>query len=102
MNMRGIIGKWNAMWHSLPPCQIGDRVLGPLVGFRQQHPVGKIRVDVTAQIAQEGVGLGQILASRALALEQVRHRVEAQAVDAHTEPEIEHRAKCRALTAGLS
>ena len=68
--------------------EIGDRVLGPLVGFRQQHPVGKIRVDVSAQFAQEGVGLGQVLAVRAFALEEIRHGVEAQAVDAHPEPEI--------------
>ena len=80
----------------LAALEIGDRVLGPLIGFRQQHPVGKIRVDVAAQIAQEGVGLGQILASRAVALEQVRHRVKAQSVDSHPEPEIGPREMPRA------
>ena len=47
-----------------------------------------------AQLAQELVRLGQVLAVGALALEEVGHRVEAQAVDAHVEPEVddlEHR-----------
>ena len=35
------------------------------------------------------MGLGQVLAVRALALVEVRHGVEAQPVDAHVEPEVE-------------
>ena len=38
---------------------------------------------------QERVRLGQVLAVRALALVEVGHGVEAQAVDAHLEPEVE-------------
>ena len=70
--------------------EIGGRVLGPLVRLGQQHSVAELLVDVRAQLAQEGVRLRQVLAIRAFALEQIRHRVEPQAVDAHPQPEIEH------------
>ena len=41
---------------------------------------------VLPHLAQELVGLGQVLAVGALALEQVRHRVEPQAVEPEVEP----------------
>ncbi len=68
--------------------EIGDGVLRPLVGLRQQHLVLVAAVDVGAQLAQERVGLGQVLAVGALALIQVGHGVQAQAVHSHVEPEI--------------
>ena len=37
MYMRGISGKWNAMWHSSPSPKYSLRVLRPLVGLGQQH-----------------------------------------------------------------
>ena len=70
--------------------EVGDRVLGPLIGLRQQHAIGEVLVDVAAQLAQERMRLGQILAVGALALEEVRNRIEAQAIDAEAEPEIDH------------
>ena len=63
--------------------EVGGGVLGPLVGLGEQHAVRVAGVDVLAQPLQEVVGLGQVLAVGALALEQVRHGVEAQTVDAH-------------------
>ena len=98
MKMRGISGKWNAMWHSSPPvlgvAEVLDDVGGPLVGLGEQHPAGELVVDHLAAVLEEGVRLGQVLAVGALALEQVRHRVQPEAVDAEVEPEpqdVEHR-----------
>jgi hypothetical protein len=44
---------------------------------------------VRPQPAQEGVRFGQVFAGGVVALEQVRHGVEPQPVDAHGEPEIQ-------------
>ena len=70
--------------------EIRGRVLRPLVRLGQQHLVAELLVDVRAQLAQKGVRLRQVLAIRAFALEEIRHRVEPQAVDAHLQPEVEH------------
>ena len=43
-----------------------------------------------AQLAQDGVRLGQVLAVGPVALDEVGHRVEAQPVDAEVEPEAHH------------
>ncbi len=69
--------------------EVGDRVLRPLVRLGEQHPVLVVRVDVARAALQEVVRLGQVLAVRALAFVEVGHGVEAQAVDAHVEPEVE-------------
>ena len=89
MKSRGITGKWNAMWHSSPVAEVGDGVLRPLVGLRQQHAVLVLGVQPAAQLPQEVVGLGQVLAAGALALVEVGHRVEAEAVHPHLEPEVQ-------------
>ena len=81
--------------------EVGDRILRPLVRLGQQHAVAVLGVHVRAQLAQERVRLGQVLAVGALALVQVRDRVEAQAVDAHVEPEVERLLDLR-RTRGLS
>ena len=80
--------------------EVGDRVLGPLVRLGQQHATLVVGVDVLAQLAQERVRLGQVLAVRPLALEEVRDGVEAQPVDAHLEPEVERRRASRAAPPG--
>ena len=69
--------------------EVRDRVLRPLVGLGQQHPVAVAAVDVLAQLLEERVGLGQVLAVGALALVEVRHRVETDPVDAGVHPEVE-------------
>ena len=69
--------------------EIGHRVLRPLVRLRQQHPPGVPLVHVPAQLAQEGVGLGQVLAVGPLPLEEVGDGVQAQPVHAHaSHPEV--------------
>ena len=73
--------------------EVVDDVLGPLVGLRQQHPAGVLVVDDLADAAQVLVGLREVLAVGAVALEQVRHGVEPEAVEAEVEPEaddVEH------------
>ena len=74
--------------------EVLDDVLGPLVRLGEQHAVRVVRVDLGTHASQVLVGLGQVLAVRAVALVEVRHRVEAEAVDAEVEPEaqdVEHR-----------
>jgi hypothetical protein len=70
--------------------EVGGGVLGPLVRLGQQHAILVARVDVGAQLLQEGVRLRQVLAVRALALVEVGHGVEPQPVDPHLEPEVDH------------
>ena len=53
------------------------------------------------ELLEERVGLGQVLAVRALALVEVRDGVEAQPVDAQLEPEVD-RPQERLLDRGLS
>ena len=70
--------------------EISDRVFRPLIGLGQKHAALEIRVDVRAQFHQVLVRLAEILAARPFALVEVGDGIEAQAVDAHVEPEIEH------------
>ena len=51
--------------------EVVDDVGRPLVGLGQQHPAGELGVDLLAQRSQVLVGLGQVLAVGAVALEQV-------------------------------
>ena len=48
---------------------------------------GIARVDELAHLLEEVVGLGQVLAVRPLALEEVGHGVDPEAVDPAVEPE---------------
>ena len=73
----------------VPVAEVGRRVLGPLIRLGKEHSSREGAVDVRAQLLQDGVRLGQVLAAGPLALEQVRHCVEAEAVDARGQPEIE-------------
>ena len=74
--------------------EVLDDVLGPLIGLGQQDAVGVLRVDGGAHLLEEVMGLGQVLAVGALTLEEVRHGVQAEAVQAEVQPEaqdVEHR-----------
>ena len=74
--------------------EVLDDVLGPLVRLGEQDPVGIARVDLGAHAPQVLVRLGEVLAVRPVALVEIRHGVEAEAVDAEVEPEaqdVEHR-----------
>ena len=70
--------------------EVLDHVGGPLVRLGQQHPAGELVVDHLAAVLEERVRLGQVLAVGALPLEQVRHGVQPEAVDAEIEPEPQH------------
>ena len=74
--------------------EVLDDVGRPLVGLGQQHAVRVLGVDLRPHALEVVVRLGQVLAVRAVALVQVRHRVEPEAVHAEVEPEaqdLEHR-----------
>jgi hypothetical protein len=69
--------------------EVGRGVLGPLVGLREEHPT-RVPVEVAAQLLEEGVGLGQVLAVGAVPHEQVRDRVQTHAVHTGLRPEVQH------------
>ena len=74
--------------------EVVDDIRRPLVRLGEQHPVRVVRVDLGPDALEEGVSLGQVLAVRPVALEEVRHGIEAEAVDPELEPEaedVEHR-----------
>src|SRR5262249_60763625 len=73
--------------------EVRPDVVGPLVGLGQQDAAGVLRIDDTTELLENRVGLGQVLAARALALDEIRHRVAAKAVEPAIEPEphdVEH------------
>jgi len=72
------------------PTEIIDRVLGPLVGFGEKHPVREIGIDMGPQLPQKVVGLGQVLTVGAHPFVEIGHGVQAQAVDPKAQPEIHH------------
>ncbi len=79
------------MWHFVAVApEVLDDVLGPLIRLGEQHPVGVTGVDLGADAFQEGVRLGEVLAVRPVALVEVRHRVEPEAVEPEVEPEAKH------------
>ena len=69
--------------------EVRGRVLGPLVRLGEQHAIGEARVDVRAQLLEEGVRRGEVLAVGPLRLVQVGDGVQAQPVDALAEPEVD-------------
>ena len=81
---------------AVPSPKYCDDVLRPLIGLGEQHPVRVVGVDLRPHAPEEGVRGRQVLADRPLLLEQVRHRVEPEAVEAEIEPEpqrVEHRLR---------
>ena len=68
--------------------EVGQHIFRPLIGLGKQHAPGEILIHFAAQPAQHVVGLRQVLVDRAFALDQIRHRVEAQAIDTQIEPEV--------------
>ncbi len=65
-------------------------VFRPHVGFCQQHAVRVFGIQRGADLAQDGVGFGQVFVGSAGALDQVRHRVQTQAIHAAIQPETHH------------
>jgi hypothetical protein len=70
--------------------EVGDGVLGPLVGLGQQHAIGVVGVDMPAHLLEELVRLRQVLAIGALAFHQVRNSIEPESVYSHLQPEPHH------------
>ena len=68
--------------------EISDRVFRPLVCFGQKHSALKFCIEMRTQVPQEIVSLGQVFADRALALIEVRDRVEAKSINSQVKPEI--------------
>jgi hypothetical protein len=71
--------------------EIRHRVLGPLVGLGQEHPVTVPLVDVAAELPQELVGRLEVLAARPVLLVEVRDGVEPQPVETEIEPVVDDR-----------
>lgn len=69
--------------------EVVDDVFRPLIGFGEQHGVRVVRVDLLAEPLEELVGLREVLAVGALPLVEVRHGVDAEAVDPEVQPEAE-------------
>ena len=67
--------------------EVRQDVGGPLVRLGQEHPVLVVLVHLLAELLEDGVALGQVLAVGPLALDQVGDGVEPHPVDAHVEPE---------------
>ena len=67
--------------------EVVAHVLGPHVGFGEQHAVRVVLVDDLADALDDRVRLGKVLVGSALALHQVGNRVEPQPIDALIEPE---------------
>src|SRR4026207_523719 len=102
-------GKWKALWHSSPSPEDREeaRHEGEVEGYVQLVAVAEVRADVGGprvrlgeqgaalvlaveggpDLAEELVGLREILAVGALPLEEIGHRVAAKAVEALVEPE---------------
>ena len=71
--------------------EVGPHVGRQLVGLAEQHPARASRIDMRPDQFDDGVRLGKVFAGRAIALDQVRHRVDPEAIDAQIEPEIQDR-----------
>ena len=91
--MRGMSGKWKAHVALVAVAEVVDDVGRPLVGLGEEHLAREGGVDLLAQALEVLVGLRKVLAVGAVALEEVGHGVETEAVEPDVEPEahdVEH------------
>ena len=70
MYMRGISGKWYAMWHSSPSPKYSRTSSGHWLASASSSTFGYVRVDQRAQLLQDRVRLGQVLVVGAFALDR--------------------------------
>ncbi len=85
--MRGISGKWNAMWHSSLSPKYWTTSAGHWFASASSTRSGKSRVDLLADPLEVLVRARQVLAVGAFFFEQIRDGVQPEAVDAELEPE---------------
>jgi hypothetical protein len=79
------------MWHSSPSPKYSCASSGHWLASASSMRPGR-RIQLGADLLQDGVRLGQVLVVGAFALDQIGHGVEPQAVDAGIEPEAHHDA----------
>ena len=70
--------------------KVFSHIAGPLVRLRQQHAVLIVRIYYGADLPNDGVGFGEILAVGPLALDQIRNRIQPQGIHSHIQPEPHH------------
>ena len=70
MYIRGISGKWYAMWHSSPSPKYSRTSSGHWFASASSSTVRVVRVDQRAQLLDHGVRLGQVLVVGAFALDR--------------------------------
>ena len=70
--------------------EVGAEIGRPLIGLSQKHLAGKLLIEPVAKILENGVGFWQVLAVRAFALDQIRNRVQPEAIDTHVQPEFHY------------
>ena len=70
----------------VPIAEIIAHILGPLVGLGEEHAVLVVLVDNSTHLLDDGMCLGQVLVTGAVADAQIGDRIEAQPVHAHVEP----------------
>ena len=76
--------------------EIGNRVLGPLIGFGKQHTIAKTPVDLFSELSQKLVCFRKVFAICSFTFIQVRHRVQPHSINAHREPGIHDRQQAAA------
>ena len=91
MKSRGIRGKWKAMWHSSASPKYSAASSGHWFASASSIRLGKRSSTCRRRSFRKRVRLGEVLADGAGALVEVRHGVQAQAVDADPEPVVDHR-----------
>ncbi len=74
----------------VPLAEIGEDVLRPLIGFRQEHPAGKLPVHLGPHPLHEGVSLGKVLTIGSFALKKIGHGIAPETVDPQGKPELDH------------
>jgi len=70
--------------------EILAHILGPLIGFGQEHAAAIMPVHFAAHALDHIVGLRQVFVARALAFAQIRHGVEPHPIHPGIEPEPHH------------
>ncbi len=67
--------------------EVGPHIRRPLIGLGQDETIRIVGIDGRADFLDDDVGLGQVLATGAIAFAKIRNRVHAKRIHAHVEPE---------------